>query len=156
MKETAYETLGKVWPEEGKSTQDKYGDLFVEHCVTCLPTITRSIQVSVVAALYSYIDKLIILKEDVDDREKLNVIIDKVIIAVKYALGISKHTRLRKEALNVVFCLGKKLKEKKHIDEIGKLKQMFEEVLDDLSNDTQPEIKSRLTDIKNLLLGSSL
>ena len=153
LKETAYETLGKTWPERSKTTQDKYGEMFVEHCVECLPRITRSVQVSVVSALYNYVDKLILLNDDLDDSDKktLGKIVDNIVIAIRYSLGISKHTRLRKEALNVVFCMGKKLQERQIEDEFLKLRRMFDEVLDDISSDTQPEIKSRLTDIKNLL-----
>lgn len=153
LKETAYETLGKTWPEKSKATQEKYGEMFVEHCVKCLPCITRSVQVSVVSALYNYVDKLILLNEELGeaDNKKLQKIVDNIIIAIKYALGISKHTRLRKEALNVVFCMGKKLKEKKNEEEFKKLQAMFNEVFDDISTDIQPEIKSRLIDIKNLL-----
>ncbi|RZC32274.1 proteasome-associated protein ECM29 -like [Asbolus verrucosus] len=153
LKETAYETLGKTWPENSKVTQEKYGEMFVEHCVKCLPRITRSVQVSVVSALYNYVDKLILLNEELDgnDKKTLAKIVDNIVIAIKYALGISKHTRLRKESLNVVFCMGKKLKEKNREEELLKLRDMFNQVLAEISGDNQPEIKSRLTDIKNLL-----
>lgn len=153
LKETAYETLGKTWPAKSKITQDKYGEMFVEHCVKCLPCITRSVQVSVVSALYNYVDKLILLNEDLSsgDKKKLGKIVDNIVIAIRYALGISKHTRLRKESLNVVFCMGTKLKQKNQEEEFKKLQNMFEEALEDISGDNQPEIKSRLTDIKNLL-----
>jgi proteasome component ECM29 len=153
LKETAYETLGKTWPEKSKVTQDKYGEMFVEHCVKCLPCITRSVQVSVVSALYNYVDKLILLNEEWEegDQKRLGKIVDNIILAVKYALGISKHTKLRKESLNVVFCMGKKLKERNHEEEFNKLRDMVDQVMVDISGDNQPEIKSRLTDIKNLL-----
>lgn len=153
--ETAYETLGKSWPRN-RQTQQKYRLMFVEHCVNFLPIITRSVQVSLVGALYNYVDKLMLLdneeeKLNADDEVALGVIVDKSLEVVKYALTIGKHTRLRKESLNVVFCLGKKLKDRGNFGEFKKLQNMFEAVLPDLLNDNQPEVKSRLTDIKNLL-----
>lgn len=154
LKEIAYETLGKAWPSNSKTTQEKYRELFVEHTVQCLPTVTRSIQVSVVSALYAFVDKLTLLNEDnlTDDEEKsLEKIVDNILKAVKYSLSIGKHTRLRKEALNVVFCLGTKLKEKKRERDFESLAKMFNGALADIANDTQPEIKSRVNDIKKML-----
>ncbi|KAJ8917780.1 hypothetical protein NQ315_010686 [Exocentrus adspersus] len=146
LTETAYETLGKAWPENSKPTQEKYREMFVEHTVQCLPGVTRSVQISVMSALYSYVDKLSLLKESnltEAEQESLGKIMSGVIKAVQYALGISKHTRLRKEALNVTFCLGTKLKEINQNSELDKLCSMFKEVLPDIVNDNQPEIKSR-------------
>lgn len=65
--------------------------------------------------------------------------------------GISKHTRLRKEALNILLCLATKLKEKNISEELTKLTDMFSKALPDLSTDNQPEIKCRLNDIKQIL-----
>lgn len=90
LKEAAYETLGKAWPENSKTTQEKYREMFVEHTVECLPTVTRSIQISVMSALYSYVDKLLLLKESnlaQAEQESLERIMQNVIKAVQYALG---------------------------------------------------------------------
>ncbi|KAJ8977535.1 hypothetical protein NQ317_010055 [Molorchus minor] len=146
LQETAYETLGKVWPVDSKSTQEKYQEMFVQHTVEHLPTVTRPIQVSILSALYNYVDKLMLLKEDnltTAEKECLERIVANVIKAVQYALGISKHTRLRKEALNVVFSLGTKLKEKNRLQEFESLSNMFNNNLPNIVNDNQPEIKSR-------------
>ncbi|CAH0555694.1 unnamed protein product [Brassicogethes aeneus] len=153
IKETGYETLGKTWPANSRQTQEKYREMFVEHSVQCLPTITRSVQVSVMSALYNFIDKLILLTDEElseEDAASLGKIIDNVVRAIEYSLGISKHTRLRKESLNVVFCLGQKLQQKKKPAEFEKLSSMFRKVLPEIENDTQPEIKSRLNDIKKI------
>lgn len=91
LKETIYETLGKAWPEHSKNTQEKYREMFVEHCVDCLPNITRPVQVSVVGALSCFVDKLELLREDdltQKEEECLNKIVDKIIEALKYSLGI--------------------------------------------------------------------
>lgn len=153
LKETAYETLGKAWPQNGRSTQEKYRETFVEQTVQCLPIVTRSVQVSVLSALYAYVDKLTLLTdENLTDVEKtsLSNIVDNILKAVKYAMGISKHTRLRKEALNVIFSLVTKLKKSK-AQEFEVVCRTFNEILPDFESDNQPEIKSRVNDIKKLL-----
>lgn len=154
LKETAYETLGKAWPQHSKSTQEKHREFFVEQTVQFLPTLTRSIQVSVVSALYAYVDKLILLQEDNltdNEKESLGKIINNILRAVEYAVSISKHTRLRKEALNIIFCLGTKLKQKNRNQEIEVICKTVNDILPTIASDNQPEIKSRVTDIKKLL-----
>ncbi|KAG5880535.1 hypothetical protein JTB14_026768 [Gonioctena quinquepunctata] len=153
LKETAYETLGKAWPQNSKATQEKYREMFVEHSVEHLPLVTRSVQVSILSALYSFVDKLMLLKEEnITDSEKesLEKIVKDVMVALRYTLGIAKHTRLRKEALNVIYCLATKLNETKRSQEFESLMGMFSEILPDLANDNQPEIKSRVNDIKKM------
>ena len=66
-------------------------------------------------------------------------------------LDVGKHVRLRKEALNVIISLAKKLKRSDHVDDFSKLCSLFERVLPVLNQDGQPEIKSRLADVKMLL-----
>ncbi|KAK4875583.1 hypothetical protein RN001_012005 [Aquatica leii] len=154
IKEIVYETLGKAWPKNSKSTQEKFRELFVEHCKVCLPSSTRSIQVHVISALRDYVEKLSLLEEErltQLEEESLTKIVDNIIEVATYALGISKHTRLRKDTLSVLFVLTTKLKEKKRHSEINKISKTFYEVLPELVKDNQPEIKSRVTDIKNLL-----
>lgn len=153
LKETAYETLGQAWPRYSKSTQEKYRESFVEQIVQYLPTVTRSAQVCLLSALSAYVDKLSLLTEDnlTDaDKTSLSKIVDNILKAVTYAMSISKHTRLRKEALNVIFSLGTKLK-KSQAPEYDVLGRSFGEILPSFESDTQPEIKSRVNDIKKLL-----
>lgn len=90
LKETIYETLGKAWPANSSGTQEKYRKLFVNHCATCLPTNTRSVQVCVVTALCNYVDKLLLLSCDQltkEEEEILGQIVDDIIKADTYALG---------------------------------------------------------------------
>lgn len=154
LKESAYETLGKAWPSNSKETQEKYREILIDHIENCLPTVTRSIQVSVVSALYLYVDKLLLLNEDnlTDvEKESLKKIIQGILKVLSYALNISKHTRLRKEALNIVLILATKLKDKNRTREFEDLKLLFNNILVNISNDNQPEIKSRVNDIKKIL-----
>ncbi|KAF7270517.1 hypothetical protein GWI33_016522 [Rhynchophorus ferrugineus] len=154
LKEEAYETLGKAWPGNSDATQKKYRELVVDHILETLPVVTRSVQVSVLSALYNFVDKLLLLKQnslDEADKRDLGKIVTKILEAVTYSLGIPKHTRLRKEALNVIFCLGTRLKAcpdaKEQELEVGRA---FALALPDLLSDTQPEIKSRVNDIKKM------
>lgn len=90
LKEAVYETLGKAWPECSKSTQEKYREMFVKHCVECLPSVTRPVQVSVITALNCFVDKLILLKEEnlsKQEEESLAIIVEKMLEALKYTLG---------------------------------------------------------------------
>lgn len=90
LKEVLYETLGKSWPEHSKATQEKYREMFVEHCVSSLPNETRSVQVCIVSALCCYVDKLTLLKQDqltAAEAEVLDRIIEKILEAVRYTLG---------------------------------------------------------------------
>lgn len=112
LKEVAYETLGKAWPENSKKTQEQYRLLFLEHCSTCLPNLTRNIQVSVLIALGYFVDKLYLLKEGEltkEEDEALDKTVFLILQALEYSLGIGKHLRLRKESLNIVLSLVKKL-----------------------------------------------
>ncbi|XP_066149370.1 proteasome adapter and scaffold protein ECM29 [Euwallacea fornicatus] len=155
LKIVAYETLGKSWPENYPKTQEKFQNLFVSHCVEALPNVTRTIQTAILSALYNFVNKLSLLqKQDLTaaDKADLQTILDKLLDAITYSFGISKHTRLRKEALNIVFCLATKLKEKESDEELKKLRHMFTKALESLSNDSQPEIKCRVLDIKQILI----
>lgn len=152
--ETAYETLGKAWPSN-HATQVHYREQVLDQCVSCLTNSTRSVQVAVVAALRCYVDRLTLLDGSTvleeRDSEVLNRILAKIYQALEFAFGILKHTRLRKEALNVLYLLGRKLKDLNRIDELHNLSVAFGSSLEECSKDNTPEIKSRVIDIKNLL-----
>ncbi|KRT79156.1 HEAT domain-containing protein [Oryctes borbonicus] len=154
LKEVIFETLGKAWPQHAKETQEKYREMLVENCVECLPRNSRSVQVCIVTALCNYVDKVSLLNDaqlTEIEKQSLEKIIDNILKALTYSLSIAKNTRLRKEALNVVFSLAKKLRDSEHKNEFEKLCLMFDERLSDISKDNQPEIKSRVMDIKKLL-----
>lgn len=155
LREAVYVLLGKAWPKGAADTQDKFSVMFAEHCASYLPLSTRNVQVSIVASLRDYADKLVILERDsldAEERVRLNAIVDNMVTALAYTLTITKYTRLKKETLNVLQVLAKKLKEKlpENRREFEKVTQLFAANLGDLSRDGQPEIKSRLTDLKLL------
>lgn len=90
LKEAVYEILGKAWPENNKATQEKYMEMFVEHCAACLPNNIRSVQVFVIIALRDYVDKLYLLQENnltPKQEESLTSIVDNIIKVITYALG---------------------------------------------------------------------
>lgn len=90
LQEVIYETLGKAWPEHCKNTQEKYQEMFVQHCFERLPNVTRQVQVSVVNALNAFVDKLILLKEEnlsQQDEENLAKIVDRILEALRFTLG---------------------------------------------------------------------
>ncbi|KDR13581.1 proteasome-associated protein ECM29 homolog isoform X2 [Zootermopsis nevadensis] len=154
LTETVYDTLGKAWPSN-HLTQVRYREQVLEQCVSCLANSTRPVQVAVVAALGCYVDRLTLLNssmilEDADG-EALRRILAKVYQALEFALGVLKHTRLRKEALNVLYLLGKKLRALNQADELRGLSATFGPLLEECVKDNAPEIKSRVVDIKNLL-----
>ncbi|KAJ9587577.1 hypothetical protein L9F63_018959, partial [Diploptera punctata] len=70
---------------------------------------------------------------------------------LKFTLGITKHTRLRKEALNILYLLAKKMKDLEFTEELCSLSAKFEQSLEEVGKDHTPEIKSRIVDIKEIL-----
>lgn len=65
--------------------------------------------------------------------------------------GISKFTRIRKEALNIVLSLARKMRETDNNEQLEKLTRVFQELLPELVKDNQPEIRTRVVDIKEML-----
>lgn len=92
LRQVIYETLGKTWPENSKETQEKYRELFVEHCNICLPATTRGIQISIMSALNCFVDKLLLLQEvnlNANDKVVLAKLIAKLLIILEYSLSKS-------------------------------------------------------------------
>ncbi|KAK9876967.1 hypothetical protein WA026_015999 [Henosepilachna vigintioctopunctata] len=154
LKSTAYETLGKSWISTSKETQEKYRELFVEHCANYLPTLTRNIQISVLEALYNFVEHLLLLsvKElTAVEEDSLEKIINSIVVSLEYSLAVSKYTRLRKESLNIITTLLKKLHSIQSHVQFQKIKKTLDAAMPILQEDTSPEIKSRVKDIKNLI-----
>nr|CAD7460685.1 unnamed protein product [Timema tahoe] len=128
LTETVYETLGKAWPSN-KDTQARHQEKLLDQCVSQLPKSVRPVQVAMMTALHSYVDKLCLLEGDtnVQDEEILVRLIDKVNEALKYALDVQRLTQLRN------------------------LANTFEKSLEDVNKDHAPEVKSRLEEIKEVL-----
>lgn len=88
--EVIYETLGKSWPKK-KETQLKYQENLLNECYSALESSPRDVQVAVLSAFRSYIDKLHYFNEDyetsAEEKETLSIILQKTTRALHYSLG---------------------------------------------------------------------
>ncbi|KAJ8667078.1 hypothetical protein QAD02_008740 [Eretmocerus hayati] len=155
LQETIYESLGKAWPS-CKETQDQYGVKFLMHCFETLPTCTRPVQVAILTALNHFVDKLVLFKINVNetsesDKEVLDSICGILLKILRYAIGIAKYTRIRKEALNIILSLSRKLNDTQNVKHLNHVTALMNDMVTDLTKDNQPEIKSRVVDIKTML-----
>lgn len=66
-------------------------------------------------------------------------------------IDTSKFTRIRKEALNIVLSLARKMRETNNDEQLDKITRVLKELLPDLVKDNQPEIRTRVVDIKEML-----
>lgn len=66
-----------------------------------------------------------------------------------FVIDIS-YTRIRKEALNMVLTLGKKLRDTKNTEQFDKMTLVIQKALSELTKDNEPEIRTRLIDIKEM------
>nr|XP_014085277.2 proteasome-associated protein ECM29 homolog [Bactrocera oleae] len=166
LKETVCETLGKSWPKHGVETQYKYQLQFVERCLLCLRSSTRPVQVSLLGALCKFVERLCVFASDsappalagnqekkvkVDNCEARDMIVEKicnqVLSAVIYASALP-HTGLKKESLNIVLVLIKRLTDAKDIKNLTLVKSAFEENLANFQKDPTPEVRCRVNDIE--------
>lgn len=109
-------------------------------------------------------------KVKIDEEEVLGKICGDVLSAVVYVSGENlfcdffkfvfdhdfflkgiPHTGLKKEALNIVLILAKKLKVKQNLKELAILQKTFDEILTTLQKDNSPEVRCRLKDIEDKL-----
>lgn len=152
LQETIYESLGKAWPS-CKETQDKYCLQFVSHCNEVLSTSTRVVQVAILTTLNLFVDKLILFKIPASEsnQEMLNTVYETLEKILIQSINVSKYTRIKKEALNIILSLARKLTETNNSKQLEKITALFKEFLPELSKDNQPEIRTRVVDIKNML-----
>uniref|UniRef100_A0A182JBI6 TOG domain-containing protein n=1 Tax=Anopheles atroparvus TaxID=41427 RepID=A0A182JBI6_ANOAO len=181
LKETVCETLGKAWPENSIETQRRYQQMFVEKCVLCLKSNTRQVQLSLLQALGRFLERLALLRKEDDpvdvmevgdaadgcgsgNREKKAKVeldqtgvletICRIVLAAVVEISAIPHTGLKKEALNIMLILTKKLKAKQagSVDtEMAQVQQTFAQILTQLQKDTAPEVKCRLKDLEDKL-----
>lgn len=155
LRETVYEVLGKAWPDNSATTQEKYRDQYIDHCTKFLPTYTRNIQNAIVSSLCLYVEKLDLLATDRKlneaDEKSLKLIMENLIKVLDYSFGMSRNTRLRKEALNVLIALVKKLQGLENVSHYSDINALFNLHITTLTEDNQPEIKSRVVDLKRML-----
>ncbi|XP_052840253.1 LOW QUALITY PROTEIN: proteasome-associated protein ECM29 homolog [Drosophila gunungcola] len=172
LKEVVWETLGKSWPRHSIETQHRYQLFFAENCTSILAESTRPVQVSLLAALTKYIERLHVfdesaqlpdlpqinqekkIKTDAPTPQTREAIVEKictdVLAAVALAAGVP-HTGLKKEALNIVLMLIKRLSGAKDQQPLNLIKQNFEANLEKFQRDSAPEIRCRIKDIEEKL-----
>ncbi|EDW31715.1 GL11265 [Drosophila persimilis] len=172
LKEVVWETLGKSWPRHSIETQHRYQLFFAANCTSILSESTRPVQVSLLAALTKYIERLYIFDESakipdlsqINQEKKLKTetpilqtreaivgkICSDVLAAVSLAAGVP-HTGLKKEALNIVLMLIKRLSMAKDQQPLSVIKQSFESNLTKFQRDSAPEIRCRIKDIEDKL-----
>jgi len=68
-----------------------------------------------------------------------------------FFIDISKFIKIRKEALNIVLSLARKMRETHNDEQLEKMTRLLKELLPDLVKDNQPEIRTRVIDIKEML-----
>lgn len=68
-----------------------------------------------------------------------------------FFIDISKFTKIRKEALNIVLSLARKIRDANNDEQLDKMTRLLKELLPDLAKDNQPEIRTRVIDIKEML-----
>lgn len=103
-----------------------------------------------------FVEKLVLLKMSTaelteNDKENLKTIGDTLQQILRVSIGISKYTRIRKEALNIILILSKKLIDQNNAELLEKVKNLFCQLLPDLAQDNQPEVRTRVADIKSIL-----
>ncbi|EDV56365.1 proteasome-associated protein ECM29 homolog [Drosophila erecta] len=172
LKEVVWETLGKSWPRHSIETQHRYQLFFAENCTSILAESTRPVQVSLLAALTKYIERLHVFDESAQlpDLPQMNqekkikteapapktreAIVEKVctdvLAAVALAAGVP-HSGLKKEALNIVLMLIKRLSGTKNKQPLTLIRQSFESNLEKFQRDSAPEIRCRIKDIEEKL-----
>ncbi|XP_016928880.3 proteasome-associated protein ECM29 homolog [Drosophila suzukii] len=172
LKEVVWETLGKSWPRHSIETQHRYQLFFAENCTSILAESTRPVQVSLLAALTKYIERLHVFDESaqlpdlpqINQEKKIKTeapapktreaIVEKickdVLAAVALAAGVP-HSGLKKEALNIVLMLIKRLSGAKNQQPLSLIKQSFESNLEKFQRDSAPEIRCRIKDIEEKL-----
>ncbi|XP_066591555.1 proteasome adapter and scaffold protein ECM29 [Prorops nasuta] len=155
VQETIYEVLGKAWPTN-KETQDKYCVEFINHCQQILANSTRTVQVAILVALNLYVDRLKLFQMKNTEMTNDDIIMYEAVCGVLYnilrsCIGESKYTRIRKESLNIILCLSKKMLGAENIEQLDKVKSLANELLPELLKDNQPEIRMRVVDVKSIL-----
>ncbi|CAH0749868.1 unnamed protein product [Diatraea saccharalis] len=158
LKEAAYELLGKAWPKDAQ-TQEKYQDVFFEHCAQSYASSSRSTQLAMLSSIARVIERLVIFTRTDEPMDTDNVAVtDKdnaiatvtghIAAVIDYTLKNSNQVRHRRDALNIMEILIKKLKELNKTEELNKLKTIYQTYQQDLSKDASHEIRTKLDSIK--------
>nr|XP_049703179.1 proteasome adapter and scaffold protein ECM29 [Helicoverpa armigera] len=157
LKEAAYELLGKAWPKE-PDTQEKYQDVFFEHCSKSYPTSSRSTQLAILASVARVLERLTVLSNvepmetdnmPASNRDKaISSVTGHVVLIIEYTLQNSNQVRHRRDALNIMEILVKQLKDLNKTEELDKLRTIYNSYVQDLSKDSSHEIRTKVDSIK--------
>ncbi|CAH0727922.1 unnamed protein product, partial [Brenthis ino] len=152
LKEAAYDLLGKAWPKD-PHTQEKYQDLYFDHCSKAYPTSSRSTQLAILASVSCVVERLAALKEmpmdtDSGGRDSVAIVTAHVADIVEYTLKNSNQVRNRRDALNLMEILIKQLKELQKTEELNKLKDIYQLYAQDLSKESSHELRVKVENIK--------
>lgn len=156
LKEAAYDLLGKAWPKD-PHTQEKYQDLYFEHCSKSYPSSSRSTQLAILSSISSVVERLAVLRTEPMDTEEpvvqagkdpVAMVTGHVATIVEYTLKNSNQVRNRRDALNLMEILIKQLKELQKSDELNKLKDIYQTYAQDLSKESSHELRAKVDNIK--------
>ncbi|KAG6456419.1 hypothetical protein O3G_MSEX009728 [Manduca sexta] len=158
LKEAAYELLGKAWPKEA-DTQEKYRDVFFEHCASSYASSSRSTQLAILSSIARILERLAILSTtgeametdnsaNTNSDKAISTVVDHVVSIVDYTLKNSNQVRHRRDALNIMEILIKQLKDLNKTEELTKLRSIYQTYAQDLSKDSSHEIRTKVANIK--------
>ncbi|XP_055694622.1 proteasome-associated protein ECM29 homolog [Lutzomyia longipalpis] len=169
LKESVCEILGKAWPVNSAETQQKYQVMFAQKCVECLNRNTRPVQVSLLAALGRFVERLKILesptvsvespmecdkavkKAKVESNAETTETICKIVLRCIGQVAEIPHTGLKKESLNILLIMINRLKKINDTIVLLMIKEHFAGTIDFFRRDNSPEIKCRVKDIEEKL-----
>ncbi|XP_053602483.1 proteasome adapter and scaffold protein ECM29 isoform X2 [Plodia interpunctella] len=152
LKEAAYELLGKAWPKDLHS-QEKYQDVFFSHCAQSYPNSSRSTQLAILSSLWLVLRRLPALDADAAAQRRdqaVASVTSQVSSIIEYTLKNSNQVRHRRDALQIMEVLIKKLKDLNRTTELNRLKEIYQTYAQDLSKDSSHEIRSKVESIKDL------
>ncbi|KOB74355.1 Proteasome-associated protein ECM29-like protein [Operophtera brumata] len=132
LKEAAYELLGKAWPKDPET------QVFFDHCANSYASSSRSTQLAILTSIARVLERLAVLRGADEPMDTDNVLVTKN----------SNQVRHRRDALNIMEILIKKLKDLNKAEELNKLKVIYHTYAQDLSKETSHEIRTKVDDIK--------
>ncbi|XP_032510836.2 proteasome adapter and scaffold protein ECM29 [Danaus plexippus] len=157
LKEAAYDLLGKAWPKD-PDTQEKYQELYFEHCSKSYPTSSRSTQLAILASISKVLERLAVLNDpepmETDNssaytrNQVIATVTEHVTSIIEYTLKNSNQVRHRRDALSLMEILIKQLKELHKAEELNKLKAIYQTHVQDLSREESHELRAKVDNIK--------
>lgn len=145
-------------------TQQKYQVMFAQKCAECLGRNTRPVQVSLLAALGRFVERLKVLDADtpmdidsvvkkpkVDPNGEKIETISRIVLRCVAQVAELPHTGLKKEALNILLIMINRSKKSNDTVLLPMIREHFAGTIDFFRRDNSPEIKCRVKDIEDKL-----